>query len=106
MVIAGTVFGGLLSLFQEQIRIGCLLQKVFVDNIRVAEILGNICLGVFGLGAGMFIGCLALAIAEILDSIPILTRRIGFRHGIGFAVLSIAAGKLIGSLLYFGKLYN
>lgn len=106
MVIAGTVFGGILSLFQEQIRIGCLLQKAFVDNIRVAEMFGNICLGVFGLGAGMFIGCLALAIAEILDSIPILTRRIGFRHGIGLAVLSIAAGKLIGSLLYFGKLYN
>ena len=44
MVIAGTVFGGLLSLFQKQIRIGCLLQKVFADNIRVAEILGLECL--------------------------------------------------------------
>lgn len=34
---------------------------------------------VFGLFSGMFIGCLALAIAEMLDSIPIL--REGFRSG-------------------------
>ena len=43
----------------------------------------------------------ALAIAEMLDSIPILTRRIGFRHGLGLMVLSIAMGKAVGSLLYF-----
>ena len=54
-----------------------------------------------GLFAGIFVGCLALAIAEMLDSIPILTRRIGFRHGLGLMVLSIAMGKAVGSLLYF-----
>ena len=54
-----------------------------------------------GLFAGIFVGCLALAIAEMLDSIPILTRRIGFRHGLGLMVISIAMGKVVGSLLYF-----
>ena len=49
----------------------------------------------------MFVVCLALAIAEMLDSIPILTRRISFRHGLGLAVLAMAAGKLLGSLIYF-----
>ena len=44
---------------------------------------------------------MALAIAEMLDSIPILTRRIGFRHGLGLMVISIAMGKAVGSLLYF-----
>ena len=57
----------------------------------------------FGLFCGMFVGCLALAIAEMLDSIPIFTRRISFRHGIGLVVLSMAAAKLCGSLFYFGK---
>ena len=38
---------------------------------------------------------------EMLDSIPILTRRIGFRHGLGLMVISIAMGKAVGSLLYF-----
>ena len=51
--------------------------------------------------SGMFIGCLALAIAEMLDSIPIFARRISFRHGLGWAVLGMAAGKICGSLFYF-----
>ena len=56
---------------------------------------------VIGLFSGMFIGCLALAIAEMLDSIPIFARRVSFRHGIGLAILSVAIGKLCGSLYYF-----
>jgi stage V sporulation protein AB len=55
----------------------------------------------YGLFGGMFIGCLALSIAEMLDSIPIFARRISFRHGIGLVVLSVALGKLGGSLYYF-----
>ncbi|MDY3657348.1 MAG: stage V sporulation protein AB [Lachnospiraceae bacterium] len=37
----------------------------------------------------------------MLDSIPIFARRISFRHGLGWAILGMAAGKLCGSLLYF-----
>ena len=62
---------------------------------------GTFLQALFGIFAGMFIGCLALAIAEMLDSIPIFTRRISFRHGIGLVILSMAVGKLCGSLLYF-----
>ena len=58
-------------------------------------------LSVFGLFSGMFIGCLALAIAEMLDSIPIFSRRISFRHGLGVAITCMAIGKLMGSLFYF-----
>ena len=54
-----------------------------------------------GCFAGMFVGCLALAIAEMLNSIPILARRIGFRHGLGIAVTAAALGKAAGSLIYF-----
>jgi stage V sporulation protein AB len=55
----------------------------------------------FGGFSGMFIGCLALAIAEMLDSIPIFTRRVGLRQGIGLAILSMSVGKLCGALFYF-----
>ena len=64
-------------------------------------ILAYVFLGIAGLFAGMFVGCLALAIAEMLDSIPIFTRRISFRHGLGCMILSIALGKVCGSLLFF-----
>lgn len=50
---------------------------------------------------GIFYGCLAVALAETLDVIPILTRRIKIGEGIAIFILALALGKLIGSLLYF-----
>ena len=62
---------------------------------------GEVFLAAAGIFMGMFVGCLALAIAEMLDSIPIFSRRISYRHGLGIAVLAVALGKLAGSLFYF-----
>lgn len=73
---------------------------------QIWVVLVTVFLAMAGLFSGMFVGCLALAIAEMLDSIPIFTRRISFRHGLGLMVLSIAIGKLIGSLFYFWKMYS
>lgn len=101
MVILGTAAGCVLSVFSGYCGIGGWLQLHFPEQMQVWLAAGNVLQAVFGLFAGMFIGCLALAIAEMLDSIPIFARRISFRHGIGLAVLSMAAGKLAGSLLYF-----
>lgn len=91
MVVFGTIFGGLISIFSSFISL---------DKI-IPETVGNSVLCVCGLFSGMFVGCLALAIAEMLDSIPIFTRRIGFRHGIGIVILCVAIGKICGSLIYF-----
>ena len=63
--------------------------------------MGIVILAVYGLFAGIFVGCLAIAIAEMLDSIPIFARRSRFRHGIGIAILCMALGKTLGSLFYF-----
>ncbi len=91
MVVAGTIFGGLLSVFEP-----------FLPSREwIPDIAENIFLIVYGVFGGMFVGCLALAIAEMLDSIPIFTRRIGFRHGIGIVILCMAVGKVCGSLVYF-----
>ena len=104
MVIFGTNFGNLLSLFPNffagkdkflQWNLMGSYTELFWNGA------GNIFLLVYGIFAGMFVGCLALAIAEMLNSIPILARRIGFRHGLGIAIFSMALGKLVGSLLYF-----
>ncbi len=100
MVIAGTIIGGLVSLFPEYSRFGYQLLKLGV-SADVIQMAAGIFLALFGVFAGMFIGCLALAIAEMLDSIPIFSRRIGFRHGLGIAICAMAVGKLCGSLFYF-----
>ena len=100
-VIFGTISGAVLSVFSRYCRFGAWWQEQFPDSQRLLDIAGGFWQAVFGLFAGMFVGCLALAIAEMLDSIPILAKRISFRHGIGMAVLSMAAGKLCGSFFYF-----
>ena len=101
MVIFGTLFGGVLSVFARYCQIGAWLQERFPAQTEILLGAGSGFQAIFGIFAGMFIGCLALAIAEMLDSIPIFARRISFRHGLGFAILGMAAGKLCGSLVYF-----
>lgn len=101
MVVAGTIVGSFLSIFARYSQIGAFLQERLPDLSGVWILGGNVTLAVFGLFCGMFVGCLALAIAEMLDSIPIFARRISFRHGIGLAIISMALGKLAGSLFYF-----
>lgn len=101
MVMTGTIVGCVSSIFHRYLHIGSWLKEALPGLGRLWEALGQGFLGISGLFYGMFVGCLALAIAEMLDSIPILTRRISFRHGLGCVVLAMAVGKLCGSLLYF-----
>lgn len=105
-VIFGTLAGGIGSLYSDKLRVGefLLQSRIFGEGSQtVVQVAGTVFLMIFGLFSGMFVGCLAFAIAEMLDSIPIFARRAGFRHGLGIAISAAAAGKLLGSLLYFAK---
>lgn len=101
MVIFGTITGTVLSVFPEYMQFAAFWQDRHPEWMSVWNGIGIGAEAVYGLFAGMFIGCLALAIAEMLDSIPIMSRRISFRHGMGVAILCMAIGKLCGSLFYF-----
>lgn len=104
-VIGGTLVGSFLSIYSEWGKIGdyVRLHEVFGAGATegVWNLIGTLLQIVFGLFAGIFVGCLALAIAEMLNTIPVFARRIGFRHGLGVAILAVALGKLAGSLIYF-----
>jgi len=67
----------------------------------VYAILTNLLLSAIGIFTGVFVGCLALAIAELLDSIPIFARRVKLHGGFGIIVTAVALGKLVGSIIYF-----
>lgn len=101
MVVLGTIVGGVVSIFPEYIKPADFLKEHFAQSMWLWDALGVLGQSVFGVFAGMFVGCLALAIAEMLDSIPIFARRISFRHGLGVAILCIALGKMCGSFYYF-----
>lgn len=90
-VVWGTLVGGIFSVFYKNLDLFRFLGK----NIQIFV------LSFSGIFAGVFVGCLALAIGEMLNTIPIFSRRIGYRHGLGLAVTSMALGKFAGSLYYF-----
>ncbi|MBQ7925791.1 MAG: stage V sporulation protein AB [Lachnospiraceae bacterium] len=104
-VIYGTLAGTVLTVFDGGWEIGARWQEFCMRNwpegMNIGNYLGQAFLGIAGIFAGIFIGCLALAIAEMVDSIPIFTRRISFEKGISLSILGIALGKLCGSLIYF-----
>lgn len=101
MVVAGTLTGCVISVFQPFIALGEGIVSNGILSQTEWNVIGNVVIGIYGVFAGMFVGCLALAIAEMLGSIPIFARRIGFRHGLGIAIFAMAMGKLCGSVIYF-----
>ena len=83
MIILGGFIGSLVDIFYIHIPIG---------------FFGAVLVGFF---VGIFYGCMAMSLAEVLDVIPILERRISLGTGIKHLVLFIAIGKLSGSIMYF-----
>ena len=56
----------------------------------------------FQRSAGIFVGCIAVALAEILDTFPIFFRRLHLKDDVGTVMLFVMAiGKMLGSLFYF-----
>ncbi len=55
----------------------------------------------YGLSAGIFVGCIAAALAEILHTLPILFRRESIKRGLSWVMISMALGKMCGGLFYF-----
>lgn len=61
---------------------------------------------VVALCSGIYVGCQAMALAEILNVFPILFRRVKLQLGLRYTVLAVALGKLVGSLWYFAFGYQ
>ena len=89
MIIWGTMSGTFVSLFGN-----------YVDNSGLG-ILGLILQILYGVFSGIFVGTLALAIAEMLDAVPIYFRRVRIVSGLTWIILAVALGKMVGGYLYF-----
>ena len=89
IIFRGIIFGTVLSLFTWKKKL-------------LFTILGRSMLTIFGISAGIFVGCLAVALAEILDTFPIFFRRLHIKESFGkWMLFSMAMGKMIGSLFFF-----
>lgn len=60
-------------------------------------------LPVFGLFSGIFVGCWAMALAEILNIFPIIMRKVKLLQYSSFFLVSMALGKGIGAWIFFVK---
>lgn len=89
-IVLGAVFGNVVDLFDMPLAVG--------------PVLGWIFLTVWGVASGIFIGCLVMSLAETLDTVPTINRRIRLAVGIQYVIAGIGLGKMVGSLVYF--LYN
>lgn len=96
MIVWGTILGGVASVFYPYYA-----GEVAAFLGAAGALCGGFLQVIYGFFAGIFVGCLALAIAEVLDSIPILSMRINFGTGMRLAIGAMAIGKLVGSLYYF-----
>ncbi len=63
--------------------------------------LGMAGLLVFGLVAGIYVGAWAMALAEIVDAIPIFMRRVNLKRGIGLLIIGMALGRSLGGIAHF-----
>ena len=82
-VAAGGIFGNLWYLFEWRIPFG---------------MIGQVLYGSF---AGIFVGAWAMALTEIIDTIPIFMRRIYLRKGLAAAVWALALGHSFGAFVYY-----
>jgi len=48
------------------------------------------------------VGCIAVALAEILNTFPIIFRRFQIKEGLSWIMLFMAFGKCAGAFWYFG----
>lgn len=79
-VVLGGALGNLVSLYQPVLQTGSWL------------------LGFYGFFSGIYAGALAIALAEIVNAIPVFSHRIRLRQGMRSMIVAFAAGKLFGSL--------
>lgn len=54
----------------------------------------------FGLFSGIFTGAWAMALTEIVDVVPIFSRRIRLKTGLPWIVLMMALGRAFGAFVY------
>lgn len=94
--------GNHILLYETSVALGGILGNIlFIYQISIPVGVGILML--FGMFAGIFVGCWSMALAEILNVFPIFIRRVKILKGIPYIILSIALGKGIGACLFFFK---
>lgn len=82
-MMTGGILGNLVWIFRPHFSMG-----VFMPSV-------------FGLCAGIFVGCWSMSILEVLRGFPIFVRKTGLLAMFKWLILVLAAGKMAGSFMFF-----
>lgn len=85
VIVLGVILGNLSSLWYGRLPVS----------------MGHITIMIYAVCTGIFVGCIAVALAEILHTFPILFTRLDLNRGLRTVVTAMALGKLVGALFYF-----
>jgi stage V sporulation protein AB len=90
---------GFISFYEKILIIGTLLGSfIFIQNISIS--IGRTGVLISGLAYGIFIGFLSSGLAEVLDYIPITSRRLKIPTiYLKYIIISLLIGKVIGSFI-------
>lgn len=89
-------------LYEDSVALGGIVGNIiYIYRIEIPH--GAFLAPVAGLFFGIFVGCWAMAIAEVLNVFPIFIRRLKIMQAIPYLILGIALGKGLGSLLFMLK---
>ena len=124
VTVAGGLFSfiiglGVISDFADRTHTGKKI-LLYEDAVALGGIIGNLIsvyalnqagglpggtwlLAVYGSLAGVFVGCWAMALAEVLNAYSIFIRRVKLTSHLSWFILAIAFGKTLGALLFFWK---
>jgi len=106
-IVAGALFGNLLNLHQVPFyEIGTqwgrtLPVEMITSWDQGISLLSLVFPVIMGVASGIFVGCLVMSLAETLDALPTMNRRIHLAVGLQYIIEALAVGKLVGSLAYF-----
>lgn len=117
VIVAGGLFSfiiglGVISDFADRTHTGEHI-LLYEDSVALGGMLGNlvwiyeiaipvpIAALFFGLFSGIFVGCWAMALAEMLDVFPIFIRRFKVIKYVPYMILAVAVGKGIGAIVFF-----
>lgn len=94
--------GEQIMFYEDCVALGGIMGNL-IYVFRIGLPLGTPFLAMTGLFAGIFVGCWAMALAEILNVFPVFMRRLKIVRYISAFVISMALGKGLGMLVFFGQ---
>ena len=87
-------------LYQNVFALGVITSTIIYFTDFYIE-LNNISIGIIGLIMGIYTGIFSSALAEVLNVVPVLSKKLKFKNELKILIYALLIGKVAGSLYYW-----